>query len=199
MYHIRITTSNATVQGKLNHKIMSNNKNSLKNDRKIGNFIFRWEEKTRDGHSYLRIRTVSGSWQLRLRDDQECTMMWHKFLEDGSVDKPLKTWMEAMEMVVTAIGDDVFALQIAFARQFFIIRHYTKDDEQLQEKMNDFTSKVVQGTNKGWEELMGMYNVSISKEEDDKILEEERKMHIATDLDIEKNNNTEGGSDGKIV
>ena len=46
---------------------------------------------------------------------------------------------------------------------------------------------------------MGMYNVSISKEEDDKILEEERKMHIAADFDIEKNNNTEGGSDGKIV
>ena len=186
MYHIRITTSNATVQGKLNHKIMSNNKNSLKNDRKIGNFIFHWEEKTRDGHSYLRIRTVSGSWQIRLRDDQECTMMWHELLEDGSVDKSLKTWMEAMEMVVTAIGDDVFALQIAFARQLFVIRHLTKNDVKLQEKMNDFTSKVIQGTNEQWKELMEMYNVSISKEEDDKILEEERKMRIGADLDKEK-------------
>ncbi len=77
---------------------------SLKNktDRQIGSFIFKWEGKSTDGHSYLRIRTVSGSWQLRLRDDQECTMMWHKFLEDGSVDKPLKTWMERLPMIVGA-------------------------------------------------------------------------------------------------
>lgn len=167
---------------------MSNNKNSLKNDRKIGNFIFHWEEKARDGHSYLRIRTVSGSWQVRLRDDQECTMMWHKFLEDGEIDKPLKTWMEAMEMVVTAIGDDVFALQIAFARQFFVIRHCIKNEDKLQGKMNDFTGKVIQSTNEQWKELIGMYNVSISKDEDDKILEEERKMRIGTDLDKEKEN-----------
>ena len=38
--------------------------------------------------------------------------------------------------------------------------------------------------------------INPNKEEDDKILEEERKMHISTDLDIEKNNNTEGGTDG---
>ena len=113
-------------------------------------------------------------------------MMWHELLEDGSVDKSLKTWMEAMEMVVTAIGDDVFALQIAFARQLFVIRHLTKNDVKLQEKMNDFTSKVIQGTNEQWKELMEMYNVSISKEEDDKILEEERKMRIGADLDKEK-------------
>lgn len=170
-----------------------NRANTESAERRIGNFVLRWEDKSRDGHSYLRIKTVSGSWQLRLRDDQECTMMWHDLLEDGGFDKQLNNWLLAIEMVNTSVGDDLFGYQIALARQLFVINTFANvsslknKDDKLKEKLNPFINKVIKTSSALYDELNGYISEINSeshfdKEEDDKILEAEMKVRIDEDL-----------------
>jgi hypothetical protein len=166
---------------------MSNKKNSLNRDHVIGNYIFHWEEKTRDGHSYLRIKTAYGSWQLRLRDDQECTMMWHNLLEEGTLDEALKSWVESMEMVNTAIGDEIFSLQVAFASQTFMLRHAVYGNDEATKKMQSITDDVIDKIKEWWKSYLDAFPKSdISKYEDDRILEDERKLRIDNDMDKQK-------------
>jgi hypothetical protein len=170
---------------------MSNKKNSLKYDHVIGNFIFHWEEKTRDGHAYLKIKTSSGGWQLRLRDDQECTMMWHRLLEDGECDKYLKTWLDSMEMVNTAIGDELFALHIAFARQTFVLRHAYIGDKNIASA----TEKNIKAIDEIWKKYIdAIPGKSADDATDESILESERKIRIDSDLEKQQDQEKEGRS-----
>jgi hypothetical protein len=175
---------------------MSNKSNSFKSkDRTVGNYIFHWEKSPCNGHFYLKIMTVSGGWQLRIRDDMECVPLWRNLLLEGDCEKELNVWLDTMALVNTTIGDSVFASLVGFARQTFVIRHMVRTNKDKSEedktKEKDITEKLIDDIQKYWDSYVSLVRKDITKEDDDRITEEQRKIHIGMDMDKQESGDKE--------
>jgi len=148
---------------------MSNSKNnSLRYVREIGAYRLMWEEASkRNGNMpWLIIKAASGSWQLKLRGDNNITLMWRRLLETDGTEDYLHGQLRMMQLMNTTINDpitEVFVQSLVLANVHLL----GKDDKTI----SDFNTKRMEIA----QELVKLVNGLIPQERKESPVTDEEK------------------------